>query len=85
VAGGFVLGVPNALSLYFLLAALQSFGHSGAFVFPIFNILNMLAASASARLLFGEQLLPVNRLGLAMAVVAVGLISYQEIAAVFSR
>lgn len=79
VAGGLVLGVPNALSLYFLLAALQSFGNSGAFVFPIFNILNMLAASAAARLLFGEKLLPVNRLGLALAVVAVGLISYQEI------
>lgn len=85
VAGGLVLGVPNALSLYFLLAALQSFGNSGAFVFPIFNILNMLAASGSARLLFGEKLLPVNRLGLAMAVVAVGLISYQEIGSAFPR
>lgn len=85
VAGGLLLGVPNALSLYFLLAALVSFGNSGAFVFPIFNILNMLAASAAARLLFGETLLPLNRLGLALAVVAVALISYQEIGAAFPR
>jgi len=85
VAGGLVLGVPNALSLYFLLAALQSFGNSGAFVFPLFNILNMLAAAATARLLFGETLLPLNRLGLALAVVAVALISYQELGVAFPR
>lgn len=84
VAGGLLLGVPNALSLYFLLAALRSFGHSAAFVFPIFNILCMLGASAAAWLIFKERLQPLNRFGLALAVGAIVLISYQEIGSLFT-
>lgn len=37
------------------------------------------SAHAAARLLYGERLLPINRLGLVLAVVAVALISYQEL------
>ncbi len=79
IVGGFILGVPNFLSLYFLLLALSSFGNSAAFVFPIYNILSMLVSSLAAWLIYKERLNNLNRLGLALAVIAIILISYQEL------
>ena len=79
VVGGLILGIPNFLSLYFLLQALGSFGNSAAFVFPIYNILSMLVSSLAAWILYKEKLNNLNRLGLALAVVAIILISYQEL------
>lgn len=81
--GGFLLGFPNFLSFYFLLKALQDFGNSAAFVFPIYNILSMLTSALLAWVLFKETLQPLNKLGLALAVLAIFLISYQEILAAF--
>lgn len=77
--GGLILGVPNFLSLYFLLQALSDFGNSAAYVFPIYNILSMLVASFAAWVIYKERLNNYNRLGLALAVVAIVLISYQEL------
>jgi hypothetical protein len=79
LVGGFLLGVPNFLSLYFLLLALGSFGNSAAFVFPIYNILTMLVSAFAAFLFYCEKLGNLNRLGLALAVLAIVLISYQEL------
>jgi multidrug transporter EmrE-like cation transporter len=79
VIGGLILGVPNFLSLYFLLLALGSFGNSAAFVFPIYNILSMLVSSLAAWIFYKEKLNNLNRIGLALAVVAIILISYQEL------
>ncbi|TLU99423.1 hypothetical protein [Dyadobacter luticola] len=79
VIGGLILGVPNFLSLYFLLLALKSFGNSAAYVFPIYNILTMLASSVAAWLIYKERLNIYNQLGLILAVLAILLISYQEL------
>lgn len=79
VIGGLILGVPNFLSLYFLLLALGSFGNSAAFVFPIYNILSMLVSSLAAWIFYKEKLNNLNRIGLALAVIAIILISYQEL------
>ncbi|NIJ53096.1 hypothetical protein [Dyadobacter arcticus] len=79
VLGGLILGVPNFLSLYFLLLALASFGNSAAYVFPIYNILTMLVSALAAWAVFKERLNNYNRLGLLMAIVAIVLISYQEL------
>ena len=70
---------PNFLSFYFLLKALGAFGNSAAFVFPIYNILTMMASAAAAWLFFREKLNPLNRVGLLLAVIAIILISYQEL------
>ncbi len=78
-AAGMLLGVPNFLSFYFLLQALAAFGNSAAFVFPIYNILTTMASAAAAWLLFRERLNPINRIGLGLAVLAIVLISYQEL------
>lgn len=83
ILGGLILGCPNFLSFYFLLKALQGFGNSAAFVFPIYNVLSMLASALFAWILFKETLQPLNKLGLGLAVLAIFLISYQEILAVF--
>lgn len=79
VLGGLILGIPNFLSLYFLLLALASFGNSAAYVFPIYNILTMLVSAFAAWLIYREQLSKLNKLGLVLAVVAIILISYQEL------
>ena len=79
LVGGLILGIPNFLSLYFLLLALASFGNSAAYVFPIYNILTMLVSAFAAWLVYREQLNRLNKLGLALAVVAIILISYQEL------
>jgi drug/metabolite transporter (DMT)-like permease len=79
VVGGLILGVPNFLSLYFLLLALASFGNSAAFVFPIYNILTMLVSSVAAWTIYRERLNLLNKWGLVLAVLAIILISYQEL------
>lgn len=79
VMGGLLLGVPNFLSLYFLLLALAAFGNSAAYVFPIYNILTMLVSALAAWVLYKERLNTLNKWGLVLAVVAIVLISYQEL------
>lgn len=77
--GGIYLGVPNFFSLYFLLKALSAFGNDGAFLFPVFNIGIILLSSISAIVLFKERLSRLNQLGIALAVLAIFLIAWQEI------
>ena len=79
VVGGLLLGVPNFLSLYFLLLALAAFGNSAAYVFPIYNILTMLVSALAAWALYKERLNTLNKWGLVLAVAAIILISYQEL------
>lgn len=83
LAAGLLLGVPNFLSLFFLLKALNHYGNSAAFVFPVYNILTMLASAVMAFVLFREKLGRFNRIGLLIAIVAIVLISYQEIGIAF--
>ncbi len=78
-AGGLLLGIPNFLSLYFLLRALATYGNSAAFVFPVYQILTMLVAALAAWLLYREKLSAINKLGLFLAVLAILLLSYQEL------
>lgn len=79
IVAGFILGVPNFLSLYFLLKALDAYGNSAAFVFPVYNILTMLVSAATAWVLFGEKLTSLNKVGVLVAIIAIILLSYQEL------
>ncbi|MVM32783.1 EamA/RhaT family transporter [Spirosoma sp. HMF4905] len=81
--GAVTLGIPNFLSFYTLVLALSAFGGNGAFVYPIYNIGVILLAAIMAALFFREQLSVANRIGLALAVLAIGLISWQELAQAF--
>ncbi len=73
----FPLGIPNFLSFYFLLKALDAFQNNGAFVLPISNISVILGSALIALIFFQEKLTNLNKIGLALAVLAIGLISYQ--------
>ncbi|MFD2569241.1 EamA/RhaT family transporter [Spirosoma soli] len=76
--GAITLGIPNFLSFYTLLLALSAFGSNGAFVYPLYNIGVILLAALTAALFFNEKLSTANKIGLVLAVVAIGLISWQE-------
>lgn len=80
--GAMTLGVPNFLSFYTLLLALSAFGGNGAFVYPLYNIGVILLAAGMAALFFREPLSTANKTGLALAVLAIGLISWQELAVI---
>ena len=71
------LGIPNFLSFYFLLKALDAFQNNGAYVLPIYNISVILLSAIIAVIFFQEKLSNLNKIGLALAVIAIGLISYQ--------
>ncbi|MGA0556788.1 EamA/RhaT family transporter [Larkinella sp. VNQ87] len=83
--GAITLGVPNFLSFYTLLLALSQFGGNGAFVYPLYNIGVILVAALAAMLFFKEKLLAINRVGLILAVLAICLISWQELAVLMGR
>ncbi len=72
--GGIVLGVPNYLSIFFLIKALRDFDNNGALIFPILNIGVILINSAVALLFFKEKLNWYNYVGLCLALVSLLLI-----------
>ncbi len=78
------LGIPNFLSFYTLLLALSAFGGNGAFVYPVYNIGVILVSALMAALFFKEKLSLLNKAGLLLAVLAIGLISWQELGALWS-
>lgn len=77
--GAVTLGIPNFLSFYTLVLALSAFKGNGAFVYPLYNIGVILLSAAAAALFFREKLLTINKIGLALAVIAIALISWQEL------
>jgi hypothetical protein len=79
LAGAVTLGIPNFLSFYTLVLALSAFGGNGAFVYPLYNIGVILLSAITATVFFQEKLLKINALGLILAVLAIGLISWQEL------
>ncbi|KAB7732073.1 EamA/RhaT family transporter [Rudanella paleaurantiibacter] len=78
------LGVPNYLSFYTLILALSAYSGNGAFVYPVYNIGVILLAAGTAALFFREQLSGLNKVGLALAVLAIALISWQELSALLA-
>ncbi|WP_375443541.1 EamA/RhaT family transporter [uncultured Fibrella sp.] len=78
MVGAVTLGVPNFLSFYTLVLALSAYKGNGALVYPLYNIGVILVAAGVAALFFREKLLLINKVGLALAVLAIALISWQE-------
>lgn len=83
ILASITLGVPNFLSFYFLILALTAYGNSGAFVYPLYNIGVILVSALVAFVFFKEKLTTLNKIGLLLAVVAIGLISWQDIVGLF--
>ena len=62
--GGIILGIPNYLSIFFLLKALHDFDNNGALIFPVLNICVILINSFIALIFFKEKLSQYNYIGL---------------------
>lgn len=73
------LGIPNFLSFYFLILALNHYGSSGAFVYPLYNMGVILLSALVSLLFFGEKLSRLNRLGLGLALLAILFISWNSL------
>jgi drug/metabolite transporter (DMT)-like permease len=79
LVGGLYLGIPNYFSLFFVLKALTAFDNNGAVFYPIYNVGIIMLSSLLAMLIFKERLSKLNFLGLGLSVLALFLLSYQEI------
>jgi drug/metabolite transporter (DMT)-like permease len=73
------LGIPNFLSFYFLIKALNHFGSSGALVYPLYNMGVILLSAAVGLIVFKEMLTKINKIGLALAVIAILFISWDAL------
>ncbi len=73
VLGGLALGIPNYFSIVFLLLAFGYFDKSVAI--PVSNIAIVAVSALLGFFVFAERLSIINWLGVAMAAVAIGLIS----------
>ena len=83
VLGGIFLGVVNYFSVYFLLAALHSFNNDGAFIYPLVNVGIILGSALFSIVLFRERLTLTNLSGLFLAILAIFLLSHQEVLSLF--
>ena len=84
IAGGVILGVINYFSIYFLLRALTYFNNDGAILYPLLNIGIILLSAIVSVLFFHEKLSALNKIGILLALLAIALISYQELTVVFN-
>lgn len=78
VLWGFLLGLPNYFSMYFLGKTLEAFSGDQTYIFPINNIGIVALSTLIAYLAFAEKLNKQNKLGLLMALLAIVLISLNE-------
>lgn len=75
IIGGLFLGIPNYFSLFFLIKALQNKNLESATVFTLINIGVILCSTLFGIILFKERLLKQNYIGIALAIVAVILVT----------
>ncbi|NHN25101.1 DMT family transporter [Flavobacterium jejuense] len=74
--GGFLLGIPNYFSMYFLIRALHNQKIQSATLFTLINIGVILLSSLIGVLLFKEKLKRHNYIGIALAIIALLLVSF---------
>ena len=73
---GIALGVPNYLTLHFFIRSLQSPTLESSQVFPVVNMGIIILSAISGIILFKEKLTPLNWTGIAIAIIAISLISF---------
>ncbi len=76
--GGFILGIPNFASLYFLMLALGQPGWEGSVIYPILNVAIIGCSAFMAFLLFKEKLSTLNKIGVLAAMLAIICIGFSN-------
>ena len=74
LVGGVALGIPNFFSIHLILVALDE-GLDASTVFPVLNVSTIALSALLALVLFGQRLTPKQWGGVAVAAVAVGLLT----------
>ncbi len=74
VLAGLILGIPNYLSIFYVLKSLNELG--GVIVFPILNIGIVLISSIISFWIYNEQLSRVNWLGIFIACISIILVLF---------
>jgi drug/metabolite transporter (DMT)-like permease len=85
ILGGVYLGIPNYFSVFFLLKGLSEFSNDGAIYFPLLNVGIILFSSLAAMIFLKERLQPVNKFGLILSILAIIMLSYQELYSYFEE
>ncbi|HAA11550.1 MAG TPA: hypothetical protein DCE41_07560 [Cytophagales bacterium] len=76
---GIILGVPNYFSIYIVFRALSTFNNDGALLFPLLNLGIILGSAVAGTLIFREKQNKIKIIGLGLAMLAIFLLSYQEL------
>ena len=76
VIGGITLGIPNFFAYYFMLRALSVFNNDGSLIFPLANISVILISTLLGVMVFNERLSPANKAGVALAMLAIGVLAF---------
>jgi len=77
--GGIALGIINYFAVYFLIKTLTDFNNDGAMVYPMLNMGIILGAMLVSIIYFHEHLDLRKKLGIVVSIIAIFLISYQEL------
>jgi drug/metabolite transporter (DMT)-like permease len=70
---GFLMGIPNMLSSYFLIESLKNY--SAVIVYPVVNIGIIILTSIFVKLFWKEQLNSMGKLAMAIGILSIGLLS----------
>lgn len=74
IGWGIALGIPNYFCMFFLVKTLEQF--DATFIFPINNIAIVVCSTLVSLLFFKEKMSIANRLGFAMAIASILIISF---------
>lgn len=75
IIGGFILGIPNYFSIFFIIKALESNALNSSQLFPVLNISNVVLSTLIGFVFFKEKLSVKNYTGIAIAIIAIVLIT----------
>lgn len=75
ILAGFILGVPNYFSLYYLIKMLDSEVFESSTIFTIHNVAIVMLSTLTGILFFNEKISVRNAVGIAMALLAIFLVT----------
>jgi drug/metabolite transporter (DMT)-like permease len=75
ILGGIALGVPNFFSLYFIIKMLDNTALESSTIFTIHNVSIVVLSTLVGILLFKEKMLLRNKIGIALALVSIILVT----------
>jgi drug/metabolite transporter (DMT)-like permease len=79
IFAGLLLGFPNYFSIFFLVKSLSAFHNNAAFVYPVINMGIIILSALVSIIAFREKLSSLNKIGIALALGSLILLSYKEL------